>query len=88
VDNWQAIHLGGLANNSLFFGDNTAETMSDINGNGSWNREHTYTTTSDYPFAGLGGESGLQFGGGVFSFSRMFGSANGTVSHRTILSGY
>jgi hypothetical protein len=88
VDDGTAAWNGSLANNSLFFGSNTTETISTGIRAGSWGGDLAYVVYSTNPWFRMGGEPSNTSGSGVFSFYYMSGSTSDHHSHRTILSGY
>ncbi len=91
VDNNQIAQRGGLANNSLFFGDNTTETISAPHTFGGWNGDRSYTVTSTEQWAAFSIASNYGEQAGLFSpdsDNGAFGTGSSATSHRTILSGY
>jgi len=87
VDNQNAIHIGGLAHNPLFFGSASPETISANEGYGSWNGAASIAPHSAQSWIRYGGISNYT-ASGTFAFHRLTGGANNNNSHRTILLGY
>jgi hypothetical protein len=90
VDAQNAIQIGGLANNPLFFGTSTAETIARPGaGSGSWNGDRSYTVYSSEPWFAFSSPSNLGVQAGLFSPDADNGAYNVAQNgHRTILSGY
>ncbi|MCL2002006.1 hypothetical protein FWG76_01205 [Candidatus Saccharibacteria bacterium] len=77
---------GILANNTKFFGSNTAETISVFNApGGSWNRDNAFIYSS--PWITQGGTATNSASAGIFAFNGWTGGVQDS-SHRTILLGY
>ena len=85
-----AIANGRLANNSLFFGDSLAETLSNSVDGGAWNRGRVRSTGSTQPWLIRGGivEGGIAAGVFAFIAAIQAGGTSNIYSHRTILLGY
>jgi hypothetical protein len=90
VNSGDAIHTGGLANNSSFFGSSTAETTSRSNAtSGSWNNDYARSPYSSASWQYRGGRSYNGANAGFFAFNAVgTGGASEQNGHRTILSGY
>ncbi|MCL2002220.1 hypothetical protein FWG76_02325 [Candidatus Saccharibacteria bacterium] len=78
---------GRLANNSLFFGSDTAETISAPIAYGGWNNDYAGNSSTAMQWFFRGGRSD-QGGVGLFAFAEQPGAARNDISHRTILLGY
>jgi hypothetical protein len=81
-----AISNGALANNYLFFGSATAETVARAALAGGWHGQAVYTPHETQPWYTRGGEAANT--PGVFTFTRRTGGVYASLGHRTILSGY
>ncbi|MCL2002252.1 hypothetical protein FWG76_02495 [Candidatus Saccharibacteria bacterium] len=81
---------GGLANNSQFFGDSTAEIVS-VRGNtnnSAWHGSWAGSLAPTRAWSAPGGSSDNGSGAGVLSAEQHTGIAESNTSHRTILLGY
>ena len=86
-----AVIIGGLANNSSFFGVAQAETVSNAFADtiGSWNSENALSTNATWPFGGYSGAYAYDTNSAsVFAFRPFHGGTYGSTTHRTILLGY
>jgi hypothetical protein len=92
VNATNAINIGGLAGNSLFFGGATAEILTTSAYLGGWNGDRNNSIFYSLPWFMRGNASDAGAAGGVFAFSDYASAGGGGVvfqtSHRTILSGY
>jgi hypothetical protein len=88
VDGISVILNGGLAGKPRFFGTSLAEILSHATLANSWNGDGTRMVSSGSPWYMFGDQSGFGTRAGVFNSHDYSGSADGIVSHRTILSGY
>ena len=90
MDDISAIWMGGLANNSRFFGASPAETTSTANAGdlGGWNLDYSSSLSSGSPWALRGAQAHTGANGGLFANGRLAGELRNDFSNRTILLGY
>jgi hypothetical protein len=91
VNSNNAFWNGGLADNYLFFGSSTAETVAAANAGGSWNGGSTYSPYNSFSWIVRGGGANYGTRSSVFASDNSYLGAINTynlTSHRTILSGY
>jgi hypothetical protein len=89
VNNVNAIWMGGLANNSRFFGSGTTEARSAATNAAGWNGDWSTSVSSAMPWFMRGERGEISSGAGAFALWSYPGDIGGAiVTHRTILSGY